>query len=113
MFVMHTQERDTEIDRLKRQLEEFVVKTTAYAAAGAAEAGSVAVAERPAGADWDIPSAWRTAESTKPRCLSLRSSTGLRIAHDPGFGFLSEEALCPSCGTTHVTANNETYEDLH
>ena len=62
------QERDTEIDRLKRQLEEFVVKTTAYTAAGAADAGSVALAERPAGADWDIPSAWRAADPQKTRC---------------------------------------------
>ena len=65
------QERDIEIDLLKRQLEEFVVKQRAYAAGGAVEEGGVAVAERPAGADWDIPSAWRTAEATKPRCLAL------------------------------------------
>ncbi|CAL5222878.1 g5305 [Coccomyxa viridis] len=64
------EERDTEIDLLKKQLEEFVVRTTAYAAGGAAEGGCVAVAERPARADWDIPSAWRSAESTKPTSLS-------------------------------------------
>ena len=76
------QERDTEIDLLKKQLEEFVVRTTAYAAGGAAEGGCVAVAERPARADWDIPSAWRSAESTKPtRCVSPTHDCSNRTMH--------------------------------
>lgn len=79
---IHAQERDTEIDLLKKQLEEFVVKTTAYAAGAAAEEGGVAVAERPAGADWDIPSAWRSAETAEPaRCLQLIHDGSKCTAH--------------------------------
>lgn len=64
---MYMQERDSEIELLKRQLEEFAVKAPAYAPTAMAE-GGMAVAERPAGTAWDVPASWRPAAPSKPRC---------------------------------------------
>ena len=60
------QEKDSEIELLKRQLEEFSVRAPAVALAVGME-GGVAVADRPAGGDWDVPSSWRPAVPNKPR----------------------------------------------
>lgn len=69
LFYLHLQERDAEIELLRRQLEEFAVKATApAAAAGAGAEGGTAIAERPAGAEWDIPASWRPAKPS--RCSS-------------------------------------------
>ena len=61
------QEKDSEIELLKRQLEEFSVRAPAATLAAGME-GGVAVADRPAGGDWDVPSSWRPAVLDKPRC---------------------------------------------
>ena len=69
LFYLHLQERDAEIELLRRQLAEFAVKATApAAAAGAGAEGGIAIAERPGGAEWDIPASWRAAEPS--RCSS-------------------------------------------
>ncbi len=66
---MRLQERDSEIELLRRQLEDFAVKAAVPTAAAFAGAeGEVAIAERPAGADWDIPTSWRSAKPS--RCSS-------------------------------------------
>ncbi|CAK0785175.1 hypothetical protein CVIRNUC_008381 [Coccomyxa viridis] len=59
------EEKDSEIELLKRQLEEFSVRAPAAALAVGME-GGVAVADRPAGSDWDLPSSWRPAVPNKP-----------------------------------------------
>ena len=66
MRMLTLQEKDTEIELLKRQLEEFSVRAPAAALAAGVE-GGMAVADRPAGGDWDVPSSWRPAVPNKPR----------------------------------------------
>jgi len=67
MLSVSPQERDSDIELKERQWEEFAEKKTAFTAVAAGEEGGMAVAERPAGGDWDIPSSWRPSEATMPR----------------------------------------------
>ena len=67
MLLVPLQECYIEIELQKRQPEEFAVKERAFAAVAAGEEGGVAVAERPAGVDRDIPSSWRPSGATMPR----------------------------------------------